>query len=418
MTALLLAAVLASAPGAGAVPTALTVATSRGEAVVPVSTERGHPALPAPQLAALLPISLETTDDWAVVTLGGRRFRFLLGAALFLDDQRAVPLVAGAYVVRDTLFLPLQWLTDYVPRVFGEAYHYDPLASRFEEVRLAPVIRTVPAGHSAAPSAAAPSAAPRPALSGPRPPALPPGSPLHLAHTVVIDPGHGGSDPGNPGLAFPLGVREKDVTLAIGRVLKTELGRRGITAVLTRTTDVLVDLRERAAMCDKDCDLFVSIHVNSLPRRSGYQKVNGIETYYLSAARTADAQRVAAMENDALRYETSDAAIRDTQLTFILKDLQRNEYLRESAKLAEDVQESAAAVSPGEDHHVSQAAFVVLTTAHRPAILVETGYSTNPTDARFLVSPEGQRRLASAIADGIVRYLVQYERKTAPSAPQ
>jgi N-acetylmuramoyl-L-alanine amidase len=414
--AIVLAALLAVASG-GAVPSALTVATSRGEAVVPVTTELGHPALAAPQLAALLPLELHTSDDWAVVTLGSRSFRFLLGAPLFLDDRQSVPLVAGAYVIRDTLFLPLQWLTDYVPRVFHEAYHYDPLANRFEEARLAPVIRTVPTAHEAAPAPAVSPAPSPPARTGP-PPALPPGSPLHLAHTVVIDPGHGGSDPGNPGLAFPRGVHEKDVTLAIGKALKTELERRGITAKMTRSSDVLVDLRERARMCDEDCDLFVSIHVNSLPRRRGYQKVDGVETYFLSEARTADAERVAAMENSALRYETSYRIDKDSPVAFILKDLQRNEYLRESATLAKDVQGSAAAVSPGEDRGVSQAAFVVLSTAHRPAILVETGYSTNPTDARFLVSLEGQRRLAAAIAGGIVQYLVQYERKTAASAPQ
>jgi N-acetylmuramoyl-L-alanine amidase len=418
MSAWLLAALLAGTAGgprggASMAPTELTVATSRGEAAVPVSTERGGPAVAAVQLAALLPLDLQTDEDWAVVTLGGRAFRFLLGAPLFLDQGQAVPLVSGAYVTRDTLFLPLQWLTGYVPRVFHEAYHYDPLANRFEEVRLAPVIRAGPVAHATIPAPAHP-----PARSGTPAFHPPPGSPLHLPHTVVIDPGHGGSDPGNPGLAFPAGVHEKDVTLAIGKVLKTELERRGITAKLTRSTDVLVDLGERALMCDDDCDLFVSIHVNSLPRRRGYQKVDGIETYFLSEARTAEAKRVAAMENDALRYETSYDASKDTQFAFILKDLQRNEYLRESASLAEDVQESAAGVSPGEDRGVSQAAFVVLTTAHRPAILVETGYSTNPSDARFLVSPEGQRRLASAIADGIVKYLAQYERKTAASAPQ
>ena len=288
---------------------------------MPVSTERGLPAVAAPRLAVLLPLDLETNDDWATVTLGGRAFRFLLGAPLFLDAGQAMPLASGAYVTRDTLFLPLQWLTDYVPRVFHEAYHFDPLANRFEEVQLAPVIRSGPV----APAAAAPRA-----RTGPPAPHLPPGSPLHLAHTIVIDPGHGGSDPGNPGLAFPRGVHEKDVTLAIGKALKTELERRGVTVIMTRTTDVLVDLRQRALMCDKDCDLFVSVHVNSLPRRRGYEQVNGIETYFLSEARTADAKRVAAMENDALRYETNDAATKDTDIAFILKDLQRNEYLRES----------------------------------------------------------------------------------------
>jgi N-acetylmuramoyl-L-alanine amidase len=416
MSALLLALAFAIAPATDApTPAALTVATSRGEAAVPVYTERGHPALPAANLAELLPLSLQRTDDWAVVTFGGQPFRFLLGAPLFMNGDEVVPLVSGAYVARDTLFLPLQWLTDYVPREFHEAYHYDPLAYRFEESQLAPVVRSTPGTAPTTGSAMAQASVRASAAVAPR---LPPGSPLHFAHKVVIDPGHGGSDPGNPGLAFPRGIREKDVTLAIGKVLKTELERRGITALLTRTSDVLVDLRERATMCDKDCDLFVSIHVNSVPRRSGYQRVNGIETYFLSEARTAEAQRVAAMENDALRYETAYDVSKDNQFAFILKDLQRNEYLRESAALAEDVQEHGAAMHPGGDRGVSQAGFVVLSTAHRPAILVETGFSTNPGDARFLVSPDGQRRLASAIADGIVDYLVQYERKTALSSPQ
>lgn len=398
---------LAIAPGlAGAraalgppAPSALTVATARGEALVPVRADRGHPALAAVRLAQLLPLRLETSPGWALVTFGGQQFRFLLDAALFLDGERAVPLVGGAYVSRDTVFLPLQWLTDYVPRVFSEAYRYDPLAFRFEEAQLTPVIRTGPRP---------PAAAPQVARSGP---ALPPGSPLRAVHAVVVDPGHGGEDPGNPGLAFPRGVHEKDVTLAISKVLKEELERRGVRVLLTRTADVLIDLRERARMCSRDCDLFVSVHVNSVPRRSGYQQVHGFETYFLDEARTAEAQRVAAMENDALRYDTGYDASHDNPFAFILKDLQTNEYLRESAALAEAVQQQGAAVHPGANRGVSQARFIVLGTARRPAILVETGFSTNPTDARFLTSADGQHRLAQAVADGIVDYLVQYERK-------
>lgn len=397
MTSLLLALVLFGGvrQPASSGPGALTVATSRGEATVPVSEEGGRPALSAPQLAALLPLTLETNGGWATVTLGGQMFRFLLDAPLFVHGERVVPLVGGAYLSRDTLFLPLQWLTDYVPRVFHEAYRYDPLAFRFEETPVAPVIRALPA-------------------PGPRP-TLPPGSPLRLTHRVVIDPGHGGQDPGNPGLAFPAGIREKDVTLALGRALKAELERRGVTALLTRTADVLIDLGERALMCDQDCDLFVSVHVNSLARRPGYQQINGFETYFLNEARTAEARRVAAMENDARRYETGYDVTRDNQVAFILKDLQANEYLRESAALAETVQQHGARVHPGGSRGVSQARFVVLSTARRPAILVEAGYSTNPADARFLTSSEGQRGLATAIADGIVDYLVQYERKIAAS---
>lgn len=395
-----------SMPSMPSAPSALTIATTRGEAVVPVRTERGHPALAAVRLSRLLPLRLDTDGGWATVTFGGRPFRFLLDAALFLDGDLAVPLVGGAYLSQDTVFLPLQWLTDYVPRVFSEAYRYDPLAFRFEETQVAPVVRSVP-----------PPPAPGPRVGASRP-AAPPGSPLRAVHTVVVDPGHGGRDPGSPGPAFPRSLREKDVTLAIGKALKAELERRGVRVLLTRTADVFIDLMDRAPVCSKECDLFVSIHVNSLEPRRGYRQINGFETYFLDEARTAEAQRVARMENDALRYSTGYDAGRDNQFAFILKDLQTNEYLRESAALAETVQQQGARVHPGANRGVSQAGFYVLGTARRPAILVETGFGTNRTDARFLASPEGQRRLAGAIADGIVDYLVQYERKIDLSSPE
>src|SRR2546426_5413315 len=97
----------------------------------------------------------------------------------------------------------------------------------------------------------------------------------------------------------------------------------------------------------------------------------------------------------------------------ILKDLQLNEYLRESAQLAELVQGAVAKVHPGEDRGVQQAAFMVLTTARRPAILVETGFATNWDDAAFLASALGQRKIANAIADGVVAYLLEFERQLA-----
>jgi len=98
-------------------------------------------------------------------------------------------------------------------------------------------------------------------------------------------------------------------------------------------------------------------------------------------------------------------------MSTILKDLQYNEYLRESAVLADLIQRSAAAVQPGGDHGISQAPFMVLKTAVRPAVLIETGYATNRADGGFLASTVGQRRLAGAIADGVVSYLRQYEEK-------
>ncbi len=164
-------------------------------------------------------------------------------------------------------------------------------------------------------------------------------------------------------------------------------------------------------MCNDECDLFVSIHVNSLARSQGYENVSGFETYFLHDARTAEAERVANMENDAIRYETETELEDDDPMSFIIKDLHTNEYLRQSALLADAVQSRGARVHPGRNRGVSQARFAVLGAALRPAVLVETGFSTNRGDAAFLSSATGQQRLAEAIAEGVVVYLRQYEDK-------
>ena len=148
---------------------------------------------------------------------------------------------------------------------------------------------------------------------------------------------------------------------------------------MTRTTDTLIALGDRGGFCTAACDLFVSLHVNSLARRRGYTEVRGFETFFLAEARTEDAARVAKMENEAVRFETGESEGPMTGgLDFILKDLQLNEHLRESARAAELVQKKLRTVHTGDDRGVKQAGFMVLTTARRPAILVEMGYSTNP----------------------------------------
>jgi N-acetylmuramoyl-L-alanine amidase len=223
-------------------------------------------------------------------------------------------------------------------------------------------------------------------------------------------------DPGNPGVFFPRGTREKDVTLQVGLLLRNELKRRGVGVNMTRTSDTLIALGDRGSYCTEACDLFVSLHVNSLARRRGYTDIRGFETYFLAEAKTEDAARVAQMENEAVRFEanapTGEAGM---GLDFILKDLQLNEHLRESARAAELVQRQLKAVHTGESRGVRQAGFMVLTTARRPAILVELGYSTNPEDGRFLTTHASQKAMASALADAIVEYLLEYQRKTEPT---
>ncbi len=370
-----------------ALPLIVLIATPRGETSIAVSTERGTAAVSAPSLRGPLGLTAALEGARATVELSGATFVFFLGAPFVRVAGEVCSLVGEAYVARDTLFLPLHWLADCVPRMLRTRYRWDAAAARLEEM----------------------------------PPLRPPDSRTGLRHphTIVIDPGHGGVDPGNPGLYFPGRLVEKDIVFAIARLLRAELIRRGLSAALTRSTDTLIDLADRGAACRNACDLFVSIHVNAMPAGRGrrHREVRGVETYFLSDAKTEDQKRVAKMENDAIRFEAPGAGAASGDLGFILRDLQLNEYLRESARVAELVQGQVSRIHPGGDRGVQQAEFTVLTTARRPAILVETGFATNRTDGAFLASSLGQHKIAVAIAGGIVAYLLEFERKLAGAGP-
>ena len=408
-------------------PETVRIATPRGQTSIPVSRERGA-AIAAPIVAGPLELAIVIEGARAVVVLDGVGFVFALGSPYARIGTRMCHLVDDAYVARDTLFLPLAWLTDCVPRIFAGRFRWDAalsvlteiprpgapiqVAARVDSTPMPVDLRLPPVVDSTAPPAPPPvtrtvarSAVPNP-ITG-----------LRQRHVVVVDPGHGGRDPGNPGRYFPRGVTEKDVNLGIGRLLRTELARRGIVTSLTRTSDTLIDLHDRAGFCRDDCELFISVHVNSMPSGRRTTVADGVETYFLSDAKTEDQRRVARMENDAIRFESADAQAVEGDLATIVKDLQQNEYLRESARLAELVQQRVAGVHPGTDRGVQQAGFYVLNSARRPAILVETGFATNKRDGAFLASPTGQRKIANAIADGIVGYFLELEHKLALGGP-
>lgn len=375
---------------AALVPMVVLVQSARGEARVPVRLDPlSGPVLAAPLLLPALEATATVKEGWAEVAVGAKTFRFYLGAPLFAVDGSLYPLAGSASIRRDTLLLPIQFVSEILPHSLSGRFRYD--------ARLARLSDGAPATLTAKGSSKDPSR-------------LPNG--LRKGHVVTIDAGHGGVDPGNPGLYFPGGLKEKDVTLDLSLLLRDELRRRGVRVVMTRQTDTLIDLRSRGGYCTAECDLFVSIHVNSLPRRVGFNRVRGFETYFLAEARTEDAARVARMENEAIRFEGSnDNAESAEGLGYILKDLQLNEHLRESARAAELVQSYLQEAHTGPDLGVKQAGFMVLTTARRPAILIEMGYSTNPQDAKLLTGRTSQRNLAASIADAVIAYLLEYERK-------
>lgn len=391
-----LALVLAVSPA----PTTLQVSTAQGVTRIALRQWPGEgPMVPIAPLARALRGTVQAEGEWIALETTGTEFRFLPGAPLVHDGKTLLALPAASRRRGDSLFVPLAFVAQVLADPARHAWSWTPSTAILAE-RGSPAPIVTPNSRTTA------GAEGRTRL----PNGLRPG------HRVTIDPGHGGTDPGNPGLYFPRGMHEKDVTLAVGLKVRDQLKKRGVAVTMTRTTDTLINLAQRAPRyCRNDCDLFVSIHVNSLEKRPGYTDVRGFETYFLGDAKSSDAARVAKMENDAIRYNLPEDDSTVDNLDFILRDMQSNEYLRESARAAELVQSLLAEVESGPNQGIKTANFAVLTTARRPSILVEMGYSTNRADARLMSTPDGQDRLAEAIANAIVRYLQEYDRKTADS---
>jgi len=412
------AALLLLATWAAAAPETLTVASSRGERRLVVRAERGWPAIAAPELAAATSVEADAPSGGAAeLRAGGRRFDFVLEASYFRSGDDVFALAAPPYVARDTLFVPLQWVIEYLPRLLPDRFRYDPERARLEErpaaAALAPA-RAAPSSVAAAGPARAPAAPPSAAAPPVRAPARGAGGgELRLHHVVAVDAGHGGPDVGMLGpLKGRKFLREKDVTLAVARDLADELRRRGIGVAMTRTGDTLISLRDRGRVARAaHADLFVSIHVNAAnPHWRDAAGARGFETYFLAEAKTEDARRVAQMENESVRFEQGTDTDSDP-MRFILNDLQENEHLRESSRLAQIVERTLGQVHPSEARGVKQAGFAVLATSYMPAVLVEVGFGSNPDEARYLTGAAGQRRLARGIADALVAYLAEYDRR-------
>jgi N-acetylmuramoyl-L-alanine amidase len=245
----------------------------------------------------------------------------------------------------------------------------------------------------------------------PDPAEFPAPAPRPGGWTIVLDAGHGGHDPGSIG---PRGVREKDVTMAVVRQLAERLGReKGVRVVLTRDGDKFVALGERTRIANREkADLFVSIHANSAENRTA----EGFETYFLSAAKTEDARRVARMENSAVRYENPSIDPESLgELNFILWDLAQNEYLRESSTLAESVQEEINRRLALRSRGVKQAGFFVLNGAFMPAILFEMAFISNPREESLLDDPSFQSRIAEGLSESLLAHLDRYSRKVQPA---
>ncbi len=378
LAALLLATVLpVAAPAGAAAPTVLRVRYWTGPDHTRVVLDLSGPAG--------YEVRRVGSPERIAVNVAGARFADL--GTVAVGDGRILRLRRNALPGRAQLVLDLP---SRLP-----LRHFALAAAAGRPDRIVLDVQSPGPGGAPAPEAAAgpaaPAASPPAAAVAPRDRDRP--------FVVVLDPGHGGLDPG----AVCGGVREKDVALAVARRVAALLGDLpGYRAVLTREGDYFVSLARRVRIArEREGDLFLSIHANTHPR-SG---TDGMEVYFLSleGATDREARELADKENAADLVGLAPDERRDDSVISILMDLRMARVLNRSSSLAERIL-AATAAQGLEVRRVKQARFQVLRSLAMPSALVELAYLSNRDDRKLLASGEGQRRLAAAVLRGILDY--------------
>lgn len=230
--------------------------------------------------------------------------------------------------------------------------------------------------------------------------------------TVVIDPGHGGIDPG----ALGRKSKEKEINMSVSKLLSSMIKEEypEVKVVFTRTTDFKTPLVERANIANNaGADLFISIHSNAAKSKTA----NGCETFTLGAGSSAEAKAAAMYENEVILSEENFQDIYKgfdphSSESYIIFELIRNHDMELSAEAAQLVQEGMVKHSKLNNRGVSSAGFLVLHRTVMPSILVELGFITNNRDEDVIASKEGQKKLAKGIFEGFSKYYERYGKST------
>lgn len=222
-------------------------------------------------------------------------------------------------------------------------------------------------------------------------------------YRVVIDPGHGGKDCGAMGVNK---VCEKTIVLSVAKMLEKELKRRGYTTYMTRNSDTYIDLKKRTEMANaRNAQLFVSIHANSVGK-NGNRKTEGVETYFLSTARSERAKDVAEQENK------GDIEIMNHFSKFSFLNTLNSHRLIASNKLAIDIQfnilrELRKQYDNVVDGGVREGPFWVLAGALMPSVLIEIGYNSHEIESKRINNKEYQKAIAIGVANGIDGFITK-----------
>lgn len=228
--------------------------------------------------------------------------------------------------------------------------------------------------------------------------------------TLVIDPGHGGVDPG----ALGRRAKEKDINMnvskAFAEMVKEEFPE--VKIIFTRKTDVKIPLLRRATIAnDAKADLFISIHSNASKSR----KARGCETFTLGSGSSAEAKAAAMYENEVILLEdnfeeTYKGFDPRSSESYIIFELIRSHDIEKSIAFAEAVQKGMVKRTQLHNRGVSSAGFLVLHKTVMPSILVELGFISNPTEEKYIASKAGQKALAKGIFDGFSSYYKAYRK--------
>ncbi len=225
------------------------------------------------------------------------------------------------------------------------------------------------------------------------------------AYTLVIDAGHGGKDAGAVGRTSKEKNINLSVALALGKMVEDNCP--DVKVIYTRKKDVFVALDERANIANRaKADLFISIHTNSTPGRTGPR---GAETYTLGMHRAADNLEVAKRENSVITLESNyeqkyEGFDPNSSESYIIFELMQDRNMAQSVRLARMVQEQFRVTAKRLDKGVHQAGFLVLRATSMPGVLVELGYINNPSEETYLNTQAGIAAMAKSIYKAIVAY--------------